>query len=324
MVNWIVICGALLAALALSGCSTDREHGSDAPADPTTPSASASEPAPRPNSRNDARLDRLKAVAFGMSAPDALWSARLAEVGEIDARRVYGQLGSPERALRIARGEQAVGRMPVVSFKVPGDDWAAVAAGHYDDLLLYVVRELAAPGGRVFVTLHHEPASDGSPVDYAAMMRHALPILGAPTNVDAGPVLNGFWWSNERQGLTDQEISRWLPPDVLAVSELVAVDSYDTWFNDRVIEDAARKTVNFSAWARDVGVERLGVAEYSGATPESLEKSGRVVLSNPRMEFALVFNSDVNTQPGRGLVLSGARLEAFRQTLATARRLRGD
>ena len=254
-------------------------------------------------------------VAFGMAAPAELWGRRLAEVGDVQARRVFGQLGSPEKALQIAREELAAGRMPVISFKVPGTDWAGVAAGRYDERLRYVTRELAAPGGRVFLTLHHEPASDGTPSDYAAMMLHALPILSAPENIDAGPILNGFWWSNTDQGLSDAEIARWLPLDVLAAAELVAADTYQTGSGGHFIEGPATKIVNFSAWARRVGIERLGIAEYNSFSAAELEAAGRAVLADPRMEFALVYNSNVNGPPGRQLVLSGSRLEAFQRTL---------
>ena len=332
---------ALPIVLALSGCSADGagDPGAAAgsgppsvaspsatdppPGSPSTPSASPSAP-PLATPPPGGPLERRADVAFGMAAPAALWSTRLAEVGEIEARRVFGQLGDPDKALQIARDELAAGREPVVSFKLPGADWAGAASGRYDERLRYIARELAAPGGRVFVTLHHEPASDGSPGDYAAMMRHALPILGAPENVDAGPILNGFWWSDHDQGLSDEQIAQWLPSDVLAASELVAADAYQTQSGGRVIEGADTKIVNFSAWARRVGVERLGIAEYNGATAAALEEAGRAVLIDPRMEFALVFNSNVNNAPDRDLELSGPRLDAFRRTLATARELRAD
>ena len=311
-------CAALSATLLSSGCST----GETEEPDPGTPSTSAPNPTARspaassaPPSRPSESMEPWDGVAFGMAAPAELWGRRLAEVGDVQARRVFGQLGSPEKALQIAREELAAGRMPVVSFKVPGTDWAGAAAGRYDERLRYVTRELAAPGGRVFLTLHHEPASDGTPTDYAAMMRHTLPILSAPENIDAGPILNGFWWSNTGQGLSDVEIARWLPPDVLAASELVAADTYQTRSGDRFIEGADTKIVNFSAWARRVGVERLGVAEYNSFSAAELEAAGRAVLADPRMEFALVYNSNMNGPPGRQLVLSGSRLDAFQRTL---------
>lgn len=311
MVGW----AALVAGLMCSGCSTGQTEQAD-PSSSSSPAPKAgASPSAAPVQTPDPRSD----VAFGMAAPVDQWGTRLSEVGDIEARRVFGQLASPDRALQIARDELAAGRMPVISFKVPETDWAGAGAGRYDELLRYVTRELAAPGGRVFVTLHHEPAGDGTPDDYASMMRHALPILGAAANVDAGPILNGFWWSSTGQGLSDAEIARWLPADVLAESEVVAADTYQTVFGERTVELADTKILNFSAWARRVGVERLGIAEYNGSSAGALAAAGRAVLADPRMQFALVYNSNLEGPPGRQLVLSGPRLEAFRQTLALAR-----
>lgn len=257
-----------------------------------------------------------------MAAPPKVWSARLSEVGDVGARRVYGQLAHPEPALRIAESALAAGRMPVVSFKVPGTDWAGAAAGRYDDALERVTDRLAAPGGRVFVTLHHEPAGDGLARDYAAMMKHALPILGAPANVRAGPIVNGFWWSSTGAGLDDSEIARWLPRGVLNRSEIVAADTYQTRVGDRVREEPAVKIKNLSAWARRVGVRRLGVGEYNASTGPSVKAAGLAVLSDPRIKFAMIFNSNANNPAGRSLQLDGRRLNAFRSTLAVAERRR--
>jgi len=254
-----------------------------------------------------------------MSAPSTEWSARLAETGGVDARRIFGDLGSPTSAIRVATSEVAAGRMPVVSFKVPNNDWAGVAAGTYDAQLRDVTARLAALPGQVFVTLHHEPSGDGTPADYSAMLAHALPILGAPTNVLAGPIVNGFWWSNGNQGLTDAEIAQWLPTNVLAVSEVVAADTYQGGTTAKPGENAGVKITNMSAWATRVGVAHLGIGEYNGLDAASISAAGTAVLADPRFSFACAFNSNVNNRADVSWQLTGDRLTAFQATVAKAR-----
>lgn len=320
----------LAGALGCSATDSDEPAGAEGPSRTSqggrAPSATG-EPGPT-NERSlirDYRESGTEAdVRFGMSAPVDLWDARLDDVGPVGARRIYGDLSSPDRALALAEGELAVGRMPVVSFKIPDTDWRGVADGSYDTLLTSVADRLGAPGGRVFVTLHHEPAGDGTPADYAAMMAHALPLLGKAPNVDAGPIVNGFWWSAVGGGLTDAEIGRWLPPNVLSRSEIVAADTYETVSAGRSTEGADAKIAAFSSWARRSGVDRLGIGEYNGLGAQSIRSAGLAVLSDPRIEFAVIFNSDRNTLASAPLTLTGERLRAFQDTLALARRLGAD
>jgi hypothetical protein len=279
---------------------------------PTTTTTTTTAPVPTTTTSTSTSKSSVK---IGMSAPASEWSDRLAETGPVQSRRIFGQLDSPSNALKLASGEVAAGRMPIVSFKVPNNDWAGVAAGKYDTQLRSVTSSLAALKGKVFVTLHHEPAGDGTPADYAAMMRHALPILGAPTTVDAGPIVNGFWWSKKAQGLTDAEIAQWLPSDVLRLSETVAADTYQGGTTANPGENAAVKIQGLSAWATRVGVKSLGIGEYNGLDAASIKAAGDAVLADPRFSFAAVFNSNVNNRDGVSWLLSGDRLTAFKGTL---------
>lgn len=258
-------------------------------------------------------------VIIGMSAAPAEWKQRLAETGPVGARRLYGKLDDAQQALQLARSEIAAGRLPILSFKVPGDDWIGAAAGRYDGQLSTIVRALAAMPGRSVVAIHHEPTGDGTPAAYAAMQRHMLPIIAAPRNVDAAVVVNGFWWSEQQQRLTDAEIAEWLPADVLKVTEIVAADTYQGGKPDNPGEDAGVKIRDLSAWARRVGVMRLGIAEYNGLTAEALTNAGAAILADDRYDFGICFNSDRNNRAGVHWLLVGNRLAAFRNTLAQAK-----
>jgi hypothetical protein len=297
--------------------------GSTAPAPahaaaPTAPVVAAA-PVAVPAGTSASTATSSTVVRIGMSAPTTEWSARLAESGGVDARRIFGDLGSPASAINTATSEVAAGRMPIVSFKVPNNDWAGVAAGTYDAQLRDVTARLAALPGPVFVTLHHEPSGDGTSASYAAMMAHALPILGAPVNVSAGPIVNGFWWSNGNQGLTDAEIAQWLPASVLAVSETVAADTYQGGTTVKPGENAGVKIVNMSAWATRVGVAHLGIGEYNGLDAAAITAAGNAVLADSRFSFAAAFNSNVNNRADVSWQLTGDRLVAFQATVSRAR-----
>ena len=258
-------------------------------------------------------------VRIGMSSPADEWSSRLSQVGGVDARRIFGTLTSPGSAVTLASKELAAGRLPVLSFKLPEDDWAGAAAGVYDAPLTKLAAQLAALPGRVFVTIHHEPAGDGTPAAYAAMQRRVLPILSPPANVDAGVIVNGFWWSAKSQGLTDAAIAEWLPPSVLSRSEVVASDTYQGGTVAAPGENAAVKIVRMGEWATRVGVQRLGVGEYNGLDAASLKAAGDAVVADPRFVFANVFNSNVNNREGIDWTLSGDRLTAFQATVQQSR-----
>lgn len=261
-------------------------------------------------------------VRIGMSAPQSEWGTRLAEVGGVDARRIFGQLDSPDSAVRLAQSEIAAGRMPILSFKIPNNDWAGAAAGAYDGALRNLTARLDALPGELFVTIHHEPSGDGSPAAYAQMQEHVLPILAPPSNVLAGVIVNGFWWSSRSQGLTDLEIAAWLPTRVLRRSEVVAADTYQGGTNASPGENAGVKIRNMSAWATRVGVKRLGIGEYNGLDAASIKAAGDAVMADPRYAFASVFNSSVNNRVGVDWTLSGDRLTAFKATVSASRAAR--
>lgn len=287
---------------------------------PTT-TTTTTEPTPTPTPTPTEEPTSVDHVLIGMSAPRDQWDQRLSEVGSVDSRRIFSTLSSPDWAISTAHSEAAAGRMSILSFKVPNNDWVGTAQGAYDPQLQDLTSRLDAVDGKVFVTLHHEPMGDGSPSDYAAMLSHALPILSAPDNVDAGPIVNGFWWSAQAQGLTDAEIAQWLTPDVLAKSDIVAADTYQGGTTADPGEEAAVKIVRFSAWADRAGVTRLGIGEYNGLTAKSITAAGDAILADRRFVFAAIFNSNVNNRDGVSWLLTGDRLEAFKQTVAKSRAL---
>jgi hypothetical protein len=256
-----------------------------------------------------------------MSAPADQWSARLSETGPVYARRLFGDLSNTTRTISTARSEIAAGRYPILSFKLPNNDWVGAASGRYDSQLRSLRDKLAALPGPLFVTIHHEPNGDGTAADFARMQRRVLPILRTPTNVDAGVIMNGFIWSPRSFGASDAEIAEWLPADVRGLSEVVAADFYHGGTPSNPGEDPAPKIRGLSAWATRVGdVKKLGIGEYNGHTAAAIAAAGDAFLADPRYAFASIFNSSENNREGVNWVLQGDRLASFRQTVATSRR----
>ena len=81
---------------------------------------------------------------IGMSTRRSDWKKSLQQTGGVDARRLFGNLGSPS-ILKEARAEHEAGRYAILSYKVPGNDWAGVARGKYDRQLEQLADDLASP-----------------------------------------------------------------------------------------------------------------------------------------------------------------------------------
>jgi hypothetical protein len=99
----------------------------------------------------------------------------------------------------------------------------------------------------------------------------------------------------------------------------VAADTYQGGDAAHPGEDAGVKIRNLSRWADRVGVKRLGIGEYNGVDARSITAAGQAILADPRFVFADIFNSSNNNRAGIDWTLTGARLDAFRATVAAAR-----
>lgn len=248
-----------------------------------------------------------------MSAPAVDWSTRLTDVGgKVYARRVFGQLSSPSTVLNLAKTAASAAEVPIVSFKVPDNDWVSAAGGKYDTQVKSAAATLATLPVKPFLAIHHEPQGDGNAADFAAMQRHLLPIIKA-AGCGAGVIVNGFWWNTGNSGSTDAEIAAWLPSDVLDLCDVVAADFYQS---SPMGEPSGSKMANMGKWATRVGVKQLGVGEYNGYTASAIKSGGDAALADPRFVFACVWNSDATGVPE--FVLSGASLVAFKATLAAS------
>jgi hypothetical protein len=245
-----------------------------------------------------------------MSAPAATWSQRVKEVGPgLEARRVF--LTSFTAGLSLPTKACNEGMYPVISLRTGGYSWAQVAAGQADAQLKAMATKLAALPCDVFVAIHHEPYGDGAPADWAKMQAHALPILGVDPGVKVGVIANGWMWSSTKKGYTDAEIAQYIPKSVIAVSDVIAADTYQS---SATGEDGSVKMKNMAAWARRVGgVKALGVGEFNAVTAGAITNALNELKSEPLFAWGCVWNSSNGSW---ATVLSGARLTAFKTALA--------
>lgn len=256
-----------------------------------------------------------KKALLGMSAPADLWDQRVREVGPgLQARRIF--LTGFDASLSKAQEACNDGMYPVLSFKTGGYTWAQVAAGNADAELRALATRLNALTCDSFTAIHHEPAKDGAAKDWAAMQVHALPIVGGAIGgkVKVGVIGNGWWWSANAQGYTDAEIADYIPPAVIAVSDVIASDTYQT---SPTGEEPAPKMIRMAQWARRVGgVRALGVGEFNGHTAASITNAAAALAADPLFAWGCVWNSD-GGEGGIATPLEGDRLQAFRAALAS-------
>lgn len=247
---------------------------------------------------------------IGMSAPVATWSQRVKEVGPgLQARRIF--LTSFTAGMSLPTKACNDGMYPIISLRTGGYSWAQVAAGQADAQLKAMATKLAALPCDVFVAIHHEPYGDGAPADWAKMQVHALPILGVDAGVKVGVIANGWMWSSTKKGYTDAEIAQYIPKSVIAVSDVIAADTYQSRATG---EDGAAKMKNMAAWARRVGgVKALGVGEFNAVTATAITNAMNELKSEPLFAWGCVWNSNGSSW---ATVLTGDRLTAFKKALA--------
>jgi hypothetical protein len=246
---------------------------------------------------------------LGMSAPAAAWAQRVKEVGPgLQARRIF--LTSFTSSLSMPTKACNDGMYPVISFATGSYSWADVAAGKADAALKAMATKLAALPCDVFVAIHHEPYGDGTPAAWAKMQVHALPLLGPDPGVKVGVIANGWMWSSTKKGYTDAEIAAWIPKSVIAVSDVIAGDTYQSAATG---EDGSVKMKNMAAWARRVGgVKALGVGEFNAVTAAAITNATNELASEKLFAWGCLWNANQEW----ATVLTGTRLAAFKKALA--------
>lgn len=257
---------------------------------------------------------------LGMAAPlGAKWDAAIVQTGPVGAQRFFETGLTDNNDVQI---EQALkeGRQPIVSTKVP--NWGSAATGAYDSQLKARVAKLQVLGDKygipVLFTVHHEPTGDesanGGAANWGKMHDHLVGILRS-THVAYGAIFNGHPFKPVG-GMTDAEIAGWITTATVKKLDWFGGDFYENTNNQPHMSLAG-----FKSWADRQGITiPLVLGELGCYTSDSMKRSIDWLLANHRrLAVACWFNSERNSRAD--WLLTGERLEVFKQALAAVRAL---
>lgn len=256
-------------------------------------------------------------VYLGFTSPDPQYEAEVARVGDPTVRRGrYFSIGEVEAEIATMQESLARGRLPWTSFSA---DWRQVADGAMDAVLRRHFAGYRALPGPGLVTFSHEPVGKGDPQDFVAAWRHILDLADreGTGSVSLVPVMNGFVWGPWADW-SDAQIAAYLPPDLLARWPVVGVDVYHGATAASPGATPAEILARVLSWADRSGVELLALGEI-GVHDADAWREAWALIERHRDRFVAVsyYNSWVNVRPGVAWYLTGATLEAFRESLAS-------
>jgi len=295
-------------------CGTASAFGASAVAGQglLAPSFAAVDPA---SASASSAIDALRAAGrplIGMSAPAGTWAARVREVGPgLASRRIFADLsGGATNGIKLVEQAHAAGLLPVISYKVGGDVAGAIN-GRFNAVAEQAARKLASYGLPTAVTFWHEPYGDMSGAQFTAASKRILPIFKRG-ELRVGPLLNGFLLDNQQSTFRS-----FCPDDLLGISDWMGIDTYQSGtIAAPGSRTPAERIFALSKYMRARGHDLpLGIGEYNGWTGQSIAAAGEAMFNTPNVWFGCLWNSN----GPKGVVLSGARLAAFRQTLADPR-----
>jgi hypothetical protein len=241
-----------------------------------------------------------------MNATPDHWAQRLREVGPgVAARRIFADLSAgPGSQIKMVEQAHEAGMLPVISYKV--NNIAGAVRGDYNRVARQAASLLASYDRPTAVTFWHEPYGDMSGSVYAAASRQLLPAFKRG-KLRVGPILNG--WLLDRKRST---FASFCPDHLFQLWDWVGIDTYET----ASVKPATRiPALRRFLKDRGHGGKTLGVGEYNGYSAASIHGVGQALLDTPNVWFGCVWNNN----GGLGQVLSGARLTAYRNTLADPR-----
>jgi hypothetical protein len=249
---------------------------------------------------------------IGMSAPASSWAVRASEVGPgLAARRIFADLGAGATSqLKLVEQAHRAGQLPVISYKV-GGDLAGATNGKFDAVAREAAARLDAFGLPTAVSVWHEPYDDMTGAQYTALTKRVLSHFKRG-NLRVGPILNGFLL--DRKATT---FATYCPDELFGLWDWFGIDTYEsgTPTSPGAVKPADR-IPKLSAHLSSRGFTLpMAVGEYNGYSATTIARAGEVLMSTPNVWFGCVWNST----GGKGDVLTGDRLNAFRGTLRDVR-----
>lgn len=248
---------------------------------------------------------------IGMSSPANVWDQRLTEVGAegITARRIFAQLTtSGTDQLDLVADAVAAEMMPVISYKVANP---SASSGTYDDMAEQAATRLAGFDVPVRLAVWHEPHGDMTPAQFVALNERLLPIFQRG-QIKVGCFLNG--WLLDRRV---DDFDAYTSPALFDLWDWFGIDTYESGTITAPGEvKPADRIPELVAYLESKGSDLpIGIGEYNGYSAETIAAAGEAILSCDRLEFACMWNSTT----GKGYVLEGARLAAFKAAKADPR-----
>jgi hypothetical protein len=269
-------------------------------------------PAPPPPAPAPAPAPVVGATLIGMSAPGGVWSQRVGEVGPgLAARRIFGDLGSGATSqLKLVEQAHRAGLLPVISYKVGGDAAGAVS-GKFNAVAKQAAAQLAAFDLPTAVTFWHEPYGDMTGAEYAAASEQILPYF-KQGKLRVGPLLNGWLLDNQQS-----TFASYCPDRLFDLWDWFGIDTYESGtFAAPGKRKPADRIPAMVSHLKSRGHDLpLGVGEYNGYSAATISAAGNALMSTPNVWFGCVWNST----GGKGEILTGERLSAFRTTLSDKR-----
>lgn len=249
---------------------------------------------------------------IGMSSPATEWATRVREVGSngLGARRIFAFLSTDEQ-LDLVKAAHDAGLMPVYSFKISG--LTASNLGTYDAKVAALTDKLDAFGKPTTVTFHHEPSPDIPGSLFVAANERFAAIVQARRNLKFGPLLNGWLLDNQPDTFASYTSTK-----LLDSWDFVGIDTYEAGTLDAPgARKPAERIPKLVKWLTDRGHgdKPLIVGEYNGYSAETIAACGEAILSIPTVWVGCFWNST----GGKGYVLTGDRLEAFKRTKSDSR-----
>lgn len=253
---------------------------------------------------------------IGMSSPKADWPTRIQQVGPegITARRIFAWLGTDEQDDIVTDAHRA-GLMPVYSFKVSGLSTSNLAT--FDAKVDALMRKLNSHGKPTEVAFHHEPNPDITGALFVAFNERIAPIVHRYPNLSFGPFLNG-WLLDRQVDLFTTYTSRTLLAGGVGGWDWFGIDTYESGTITSPGETKpADRVPKLVAFVNDQGYpgKPLGIGEYNGYSAATIKAAGDAFLAEPTIRFACMWNATT----GKGYVLEGDRLAAFKATKADSR-----
>lgn len=255
-------------------------------------------------------------VMYSLSLPDLERNLG----GTLTVRRSYFLPHQMDSLISRVAADHSMGRLPLVSTKVPGT-WADVAAGVQDSWLRALLTRLGEATQPVMLALHHEPEDDtGAPgmtaQDWVRMQDHAMGIAQSlAPNTTIVPILMR-WTFDRRSGRDPNE---WLAH----AAPVLGFDVYNSWAQPG--DEWLSFEHNFSAILPFVGSRPLVVAEYGCRTDPA--RPGRAAqwmidafqfATSHNVVALSYFDSSLNSPDG-SWVLDGERLQAMSTCLHSGR-----